>query len=362
MRFTPLLTAALVCGFVYMIILERPALLAFAGVEGGTAEAEAVAEEAAKPAIAVVAVKSTARPVTRGIILRGKTEAWRLVDVKAETTGTVVSQPLRKGTLVEEAALLCKLDSGTKEASLAEAKARLAEADANNKVSATLVERGYAAETTAIGRVAALEAAQAGVKRAEKEMEQLSIEAPFSGLLESDTAEFGALLQPGMTCARVIQLNPVKLVGYATEQQVRGLTDDAPAGARMIDGREVLGKISFISRSADPLTRTFRVEVTVANDDLSIRDGSSAEIYIGLAGSQGHLLPQSALTLDDSGRLGVRVIEDGAAFFKTVTIANESADGIWVVGLGETAEVIVLGQEYVTDGRRVTVTYKDDAS
>lgn len=360
MRLTSLITATLVCAFVSMVILERPKLLAFAGVEQGDAEVVEDAADAAKPAVDVVAVKSIARPVTRGIILRGRTAAWRLVDVKAETSGTVVSQPLRKGTVVADAELLCQLDSGTKDASLAEAKARLAEATANNNVSATLVERGYAAETTAIARVAALEAAQAGVERAQKELDQLNIEAPFSGLLESDTAEFGALLQPGMTCARVIQLNPIKLVGFATEQQVRGLTKEAPAGARLIDGREIVGQISFISRSADPQTRTFRVEVTVPNEDLSIRDGSSAEIYIGLSGEKGHLLPQSALTLDDSGRLGVRVVEDGAAYFKVVTIVNESADGIWVTGLSPEAEVIVLGQEYVTDGRRVTVTYQGD--
>lgn len=361
MRITPILTAAFVCAFVYMIILERPTLLAFAGVE--TEESQDTVQDAeVKPPVSVVAIKSTAQPVSRGIVLRGKTEAWRLVDVKSETSGTVVSQPLRKGTMVAEGELLCQLDPGTKEASLTEARARLAEAEANNNVSATLVERGYAAETTAIARVAALQAAEAGVKRAQKEMDQLKITAPFAGLLESDAAEFGALLQPGATCARVIQLDPIKLVGFATEQQVRGLSVGGPAGARLIDGREIGGKISFISRSADPQTRTFRVEVTVPNDDMSIRDGSSAEIFIALTGETGHLLPQSALTLDDEGRLGVRIVEGETASFRSVVPVNESSEGVWVTGLPDAADVIVLGQEYVTDGRKVIVSYRENAS
>lgn len=363
MRLMPILIATIVCGFVYMIVLQRPALLAFAGVETEQASADpADVTLEAKPPVSVVAIKSTAKPVARGIVLRGKTGAFRSVDVKAETSGTVISQPLRKGTLVADGELLCKLDPGTREATLAEARARLAEAEANNKVSSTLVERGYAAETTAIARVAALEAAEASVKRALKEMEQLEIHAPFAGLLESDAAEFGALLQPGATCARVIQLDPIKLVGFATELQVRGLELGNPAGARLIDGTKVVGKISFVSRSADPQTRTFRVEVTVPNTDLAIRDGSSAEIYIALAGETGHLLPQSALTLDDEGRLGVRIVEEGLAEFRPVTIVNESSEGVWLTGLGDAADVIVLGQEYVTDGRRVSVQYQDDAS
>ncbi|MBR9862782.1 MAG: efflux RND transporter periplasmic adaptor subunit [Rhodobacteraceae bacterium] len=363
MRFTPLLTAALVCAFTYMLILERDALLAFAGAETEPPVEETVEQRIEdKPPVSVLVLKSEAQPVARGIVLRGQTAAFRLLDVKAETSGQVISPPLRAGTLVGEGELLCELDPGTREATLAEAEARLAEAQANNNVSASLVQKGYASETTAISRVAALQAAQAVVERAKKELEQLEIHAPFSGLLESDTAEFGALLQTGGTCARVIALDPIKLVGYATEQQVQRISVGGPAGARLIGGQEVRGKLTFISRSADPLTRTFRVEVTVPNEDLSIRDGSTAEIYIALHGETGHLLPQSALTLNDHGQLGVRIVDGKTAEFTGVTILNESPDGVWVGGLPEQAEVIIVGQEYVVSGRRVTVTYQKDAS
>lgn len=363
MRITPILTAAIVCGFTYMLILERDTLLAFAGVESENPQEEPVIQRIEdKPPVSVMVMKSQAKPVERGIVLRGQTAAFRLLDVKAETNGTVVSSPLRAGTMVGEGELLCKLDAGTKQASLTEAKARLAEAEANNNASATLVQKGYASETTAISRVAQLQAAQAGVERAETEMEHLEIHAPFSGILETDTAEFGALMQTGATCARILELNPIKLVGYATEQQVQRIAVGGPAGARLISGDTVIGKLTFISRSSDPLTRTFKVEVTVPNENLSIRDGSTAEIYIGLSGETGHLLPQSSLTLNDGGIIGVRVVDGETAKFVPVTIVNETATGVWVTGLEDSAEVIVVGQEYVVTGRRVTVTYQEDAS
>ncbi len=363
MRITPLLTAALVCAFTYMLILERDTLLAFAGVEAEAPEEEVVIERIEdKPPVSVMVMKSQAKPVERGIVLRGQTAAFRLLDVKAETNGTVISPPLRAGTMVGEGELLCQLDAGTKKASLAEAKARFAEAQANNNASASLVQKGYASETTAFSRLAQLEAAQAAVERAETEMEHLEIHAPFSGILETDTAEFGALMQTGATCARILELNPIKLVGYATEQQVQRIAVGGPAGARLISGDTVVGKLTFISRSADPQTRTFKVEVTVPNENLAIRDGSTAEIYIGLSGETGHLLPQSAMTLNDGGIIGVRIVESGAAKFVPITIVNETATGVWVTGLDDTVEVIVVGQEYVVSGRRVTVTYQEDAS
>ncbi|MCP5072582.1 MAG: efflux RND transporter periplasmic adaptor subunit [Rhodobacteraceae bacterium] len=363
MRIVPILTAIIVCAAIYMLILERDLLMGYAGVTPALAE-EPVKDTAVenKPPVSVLVLKSTAQAVDRGIVLRGQTEAFRLLNVSSENTGQVISQPLRKGTLVEEGELLCQLDPGTKQASLAEAKARRAEAEANNKASATLVQKGYASETTAISRLAALEAAEAGVSRAMKEIEQLEIRAPFSGLLESDAAEFGSLLQPGALCATLIALDPIKLVGYATEQQVSRISVGGDAGALLIGGEEVRGRLSFISRSADQLTRTFRVEIMVPNPLLKIRDGSTAEIFIALDGEKGHLLPQSALTLDDAGRLGIRAVEDGRAVFHTVSIINDTVDGVWVTALPEQVDVIVVGQEFVVSGRRVTVTYKDSAS
>jgi len=363
MRFVPILTAILVCFVTYLAIMERDILLSYAGVPPAEAqEAKVMQALEDKPAVSVLAIKSFEQPVARGIVLRGQTEASRVLEAKAEATGLVISQPLRKGTMVTKGTLLCQLDPGTLEASMAEAKARLDEAKANNAVSVSLVAKGYASETQAIARVAALESAQAAMKRTQKQIDKLNIVAPFSGLLESDTAEFGALMQPGSPCATIISLSPIKLVGFATEQQVSHISIGGLAGARLIGGIEVAGKLSFISRRADPLTRTFRVEVTVPNPDLKIRDGSTAEIFIALDGEKGHLLPQSALTLDDIGRLGVRAVKQGKALFYPITIINDSREGVWVTGLPAETHVIVVGQEFVIDGRRVSVSYKDDAS
>jgi multidrug efflux system membrane fusion protein len=343
------------------------AILVCLGVAGFIFRNTSAEDEVAKPvenaepiskAVSVLVMKSSEQDVTSGIILRGQTAAFKSVQAKAETSGAVISQPIRKGTLVEKGELLCELEVGTKAAALAEAKARLAEATANNNASASLVKKGIVSSTQAIGREAALEAAIAGVDRAQNDLEHTKIVAPFNGLLESDTAELGDFMQPGSPCATVLALNPIKLVGYATEQQVSLIEVGATAGARLIDGSQVAGKVSFISRSADQTTRTFLVETTVANDTLSIRDGATADIYIGLAGIKGHLLPQSALTLNGEGKLGVRIAKGNIAKFAPISVIRDAAEGIWVTGLDASTDVIVTGQEYVTDGSQIKVSYK----
>lgn len=430
MRIVPLITAALVAAVLYAIVIERDDLLATVAdlsprsASEDTVEAPAEAdasqapvEERVEGTVAVIAKRSVAQEIDSAVMLRGETEASRQVSVQAETVGTVISTPLRRGTFVEAGQILCEIDPGTRPAALAEAQARLAEARArrpevearipeaearleeakarleeaqiNANAASKLSADGFASDTRVAATRAAVRAAEAGVtsaeagvkaarsgldslqaavetaqatvQRANTEIDRLTVVAPFSGLLETDTAELGTLLQGGNAlCATIIQLDPIKLVGFVPETQVNRIEDGALGGARLTDGSEVTGRVTFLSRSADPVTRTFRVEVTVPNPDLSIRDGQTAEILIASDGALAHLLPSSALTLDDGGRLGVRIVTaEDTALFKPVTLLRDTADGIWVTGLSETENVILVGQEFVIDGVPVAASYEE---
>lgn len=360
MRIFPLITALTVVVALYMLVMERSALLSFAGV---VTEASAQTEdETAQPRVKVVAMRSVAQSVDSTVILRGRTEAPRAVEVRSETSGLVISEPLRRGAQVAAGDPLCEVSPGVRQAALDEARARLAEAEINFRAAEGLREGGFAPETRLASARAALQAAQAGLDRAVEDMARLVMHAPFDGLLESDTAELGSLLQPGGLCATLIQLDPMKLVGFATELQVARLAEGAPAGARLAGGREVMGQVTFIARSADPQTRTFRVEVTVPNPDNSIRDGQSADIMITAEGREGHLIPASALTLNDAGALGLRLVDDaGHVSFAPATVLRDTDQGIWLAGLPDEIGAIIVGQEFTREGAVVDVTWREEA-
>jgi multidrug efflux system membrane fusion protein len=352
--------------------------------------------------ISVIVVDSTAEIIDSAVTLRGETAATRSVEVRSETSGQVANEPLRKGETVSEGQILCRLDPGTRKATLAdavaslaeakarvpetqakldEAKARLSEAKINFNAANKLSEGGYASETRVASAEAAVRAAEASIASAnagfdttrskiqsaeasvavaEKEIERTSLKAPFSGILETDTAELGSLLQPGSLCAKIIQLDPIKFVGFVPETQLTKVNKGSIAKANLINGLEISGEVSFISRSADQTTRTFRVEIEADNKDLSISKGQTAEILIEADGTEAHLLPQSALTLNDNGELGVRTVNDKSrvVFFET-DIMRDTMDGVWLKGLPKNANVIILGQEYVTDGVKVQKNFQE---
>ncbi len=416
MRVMPIITATVVTLALYLMVFERDTVLAFARGEkiqtqtaprptpdAPTSVAE-TGEAGDKPVMRVLARHSRAQTVDSAVILRGQTRAIRQVQVRAETTARVISEPLRKGTEVKAGDALCRLEPGTRPAALAEARARLKEAEAsrpaaearvreaasrleeariNYNAAKQLIDEGYASQTRLASTRAALDsaraalesaragqesaeaavqAARAAVAMAEKEIDRLSIEAPFAGLLDADTAELGTLLQPGALCATVLQLTPIKLIGHVPETQVDRVKVGAQAGALLVSGRRVMGTVTYLSRVADPQTRTFAVEVEVPNDDLSIRDGQTAEIAIAAAGTRAHLLPQSALTLNSAGALGVRLVGPGDIVqFVSVEVIRDTPDGVWITGLPDHAAVIVAGQDFVTAGVHVLPQWEEAA-
>ncbi|MGR3717263.1 MAG: efflux RND transporter periplasmic adaptor subunit [Thermohalobaculum sp.] len=357
MRLTSLALALLSAGALYYwFAVREPA--EDAAVTMVTAASTGAAAKQSQP-VPVMVLESQAQPTVNVLTLRGRTVASRNVSVPAETAGLVISQPLRKGATVAEGDVLCRLDPGARAAQLLGAEARLAEARVEAEAATTLSLKGFAAETTRTARQAQFEAAQAQVDLVELDIARLVIHAPFDGVLETDTAEIGSRLDLGDTCATVIDLSSVKVEGYVSEREVDQIELRQTATARLINDRIIKGEISFISRVSDPETRTYLVEVTLPNQDGRIRDGMTAELRIDLPAEVAHLIPQTALTLDDAGRLGVRLAIGGTARFVEIRIIRDEIDGIWVTGLPETASVIVVGQEFVRDGRSIAPTVVD---
>ena len=90
------------------------------------------------------------------------------------------------------------------------------------------------------------------------------------------------------------------------------------------------------------------------NPDGNLPAGVTAELLI----PGGELLAQkispSLLTLNTAGDIGIKTIDQyHRVEFYPVEIVRSDSDGIWISGLQETADVIVIGQGYVDIGTEV---------
>lgn len=290
--------------------------------------------------------------------VRGRTQASRHVEVRAEEAGRIISEPVARGARVETGDVLCEISVDNRDANLQEALSRREQAEFEYTAALDLQRRGLQSDVIVAQLKAARDAATAGVMRAELALEKTRLRAPFAGVVETRTVEIGDLLNVGTVCASVLDDTPMLLVGLVPEQLVGSIQVGAKVSALLLDGEMISGIVSFLARSADPTSRSYRIEVEVDSQHTDIRGGITAELLVNAAQIDAHLIPSSALTLDDSGLIGVKLIgPDNVVSFQNVEIIGDSTNqinpGIWVSGLRGTINLITVGQEIVFPGQQV---------
>lgn len=288
------------------------------------------------------------------IIIRGKTEVSRSVEVKAETAGRVIAISAKEGKAVNKAEVLAKIDPAERTASLKEAQALLRQRTIEHQASKSLARKGFRADTKLAKSAAQLDAARARIARITTDVERTTIRVPFDGVLETSYVQMGNYLRIGDPVARVIDLHPMLVIGAVSEKEVEKLHVGQKARVSLINGQKLKGAIKFIGRVADPVTRTFRIEIKLPNKDLRIRDGLTSQLTIPMQKVAAHFLSSALLTLNNKGRLGVKGINSNnhVVFFPIKILANKG-NGVWVLGLPKIVTLITVGHEYVQKGEQV---------
>ena len=299
-----------------------------------------------------VTVTPEIRPDT--ILVRGRTQADSIVSVRAETNGTLEKRLVSKGDRVKAGDLVCQLDRGVRETAISRARAMLEQAVHDHDGAVELQKKGYSANTRVMALKAALDGAAAGLAEAELELARTDITATTDGIVQDPIAETGDNLAVGDVCITLINADPMLFIGQVSERQVGQIDVGDPAGVQLVSGETVIGKIRYISPSADAATRTFLVEIELPNGNNALRDGVTAAAEIELEGSEAYKIRPSWLTLDDDGSIGVRVVDDnGTVAFRQLNILSHTPDTMWVSGLEPDTKVITVGQDYVVPGQSV---------
>ena len=185
------------------------------------------------------------------------------------------------------------------------------------------------------------------------ELNRTEVKAPFRGYVEM-IVKPGNFINRGEVCAVIIELDPVTFVAEVSEADIKNVVKGQTVEIEMVTGEVVNSKLSFVSKSATPSTRSFRIEAKVNNPKGVIRDGITGTLKISTNRILATKIPSSILILSDAGILGIRAVTDNDVVeFLPIQIIEDTQDGIWVTGIPNLAQIIVRGQSYVENGQEV---------
>ena len=295
-----------------------------------------------------------AEPVVRNVTLYGRTAPARSVELKSETKGRVVAIGSARGEQVDTGAVIVKLDERDRAARLNEARATVYQRKIEYEAQKPLLEDGYITEGQLAAGAANLERARAELRRAELDLQYMTVRAPFDGAVQDRYVEVGDYLDVGDPVARYIDDRKLIVTASIAEQDVAAIRNQPTAEAVLITGERVEGRIRYIAPVAQEATRTFTVELELDNSGGLLPAGVTAELTVPAGAVLAHKISPAVLTLDDDGVLGVKVVDEAdQVVFHPADVVKSSSDGVWIAGLPERAAVITVGQGFVRSGERV---------
>jgi len=347
------------------IFLEKPYLLAltiFAAMavwllSGQSAEVAvskppATAVVSTKPAPILVQVHDyQAEPLTREVVITGRTAPLRTVTVRAEIDSKVVTIGVARGARVKSGEMIVRLATEERDLRLQEAQTLVEQRQLEYEAKKSLSQKGYQSQTQIAEALTFLESAKTQVKQAKLALENTVINAPFAGVLVQRLVEEGDYVSKGNPIAEIMDADPFLVVGEVNELQRPYLQLEHPALAKLVTGETVTGKISLIAMQAESSTRTFLVEIEIPNPDGKIAAGLTAEIRIPLNLISAYKISSALLSLDDSGILGIKAVNTkNQVIFYPAKIAQATADGLWLTELPARLRLITVGQGFVRTG------------
>lgn len=300
--------------------------------------------------------------VAGDVVVTGRTYASRQARLRAETEGRIVKLAADKGDTVTKGQVIAQLEERDRRARVAEAGGRLKQREIEHTVAKSLETQGFNSKVRLAQTAADLEQARADLRKAETELAHTQITAPFEGIVFGQVADEGDFVAPGDNVFSIVDLDPIEVRGFVTEQQVMDLKTGVAARAEFHGGVVLEGTLSYIAPAADEATRTFEIEMSAPNPDFKITEGMTAQIHIAVQEKNADRISPSILSLDDDGRIGVKIVDAGNIVrFVPVKILSDHTDAMLVTGIPDQASIITVGQEFVVPGQTVRAIPADGA-
>lgn len=357
-----------------------------AGLGWQASRGTAATTAAARPIPSVIVSPPLLRRVVDQREYAGRFEPTASVEIRARVSGYLQSIGFEDGQIVRAGQTLFTIDPRPYQAAVAEAQAQLSSARAQRDLSDLELRRAeQLAGTSAVSRStldqrrqqkqaadAAFELAQAGLTRAQLDLDFTEIKAPISGRVSNRRVDAGSLVSDtGTLLTTVVALDPIYFVFDMSERdfvaygravkssELRPIRDrDVPIEARLQDddGWPYQGTMSFVDNRLESGAGTIRARAVLANADLFITPGQFGRLRLASSGERDALLvPETALLTDQASRIVLTVAEDDTLRATPVRLGARQPGGLRVVesGLRPEDRVVINGLLRARAGQKV---------
>jgi len=206
---------------------------------------------------------------------------------------------------------------------------------------------------------ASIQASQAAMKLAQRQLRDTQIRAPFDGFVEKRMVNQGELVKTQTPVIAIVRLDPLKITAEIPEKMGPWINSGETVQVQVdaYPGRTFTGRVSRISPAVNTSTRAFPFEALVPNPDAALKPGTFARVHIASSKIDPVLtLPYAALQY----RYGVNrvfVVDGGKLAMRELSVGERVGDRIEILGGVKAGErVVATDVDTLNDGMAVSVT------
>ena len=340
--------------------------LAFALAMGACSKDKAAQETEKEDLPVVKTMKVSEQDVDQLNVYTASVEPEVINNISAQMANRIKAIYVDEGMKVGKGQKLVLLDDvNTTQYELAvdNAKAALRNAQTNYDRAVELLKIGGGTQQSVDQMEVTLINAKNAVAQAERTLanarENTVLTSPISGVVTARNYDPGDMTG-AMPILTVAQVNPVKVVINVNESQLASINKGMPVDLTFNTyGDEVFkGTVSLVMPTVDAASRTVGVEITLPNSDGRVLPGMFGRATVSHGTSSHVVVPDRAVVKQQgSGDHYVYVLKnDGTVSYNKVELGQRIGTSYELIsGVPAGSEVIVEGQNALTDGKKVQV-------
>ena len=315
------------------------------------------------------AVKKQVRPY---IETTGTLNADEEVMISSEVDGIVKSVNVEEGSAVGKGTLLAVindidyvLDEKRADAAMKQAQANLANVQAEFKRKESLFREELITRqqfddisTRVILAEADLARAKATLETSRERLSRTKIYSSLNGMVKAKKIAAGDYVRTSFPLFQLIKVDPLKLLFTVGEKEIADLKtgQEVDFTVDSFPDKKFRGKVNLLYPNVEERTRTLQAEAIVPNSGRLLKPGLfvRATIYTGPT-REAIVAPLTALIYDNA-TISLFVVEGNVARERKVKTGNKYGEDIEIIeGLNENEQVVVVGQNNLSEGIKVNV-------
>jgi len=203
------------------------------------------------------------------------------------------------------------------------------------------------------------------------------ITSPIAGTVSQRHFDPGNLAIPTQPLVTVVQMDPLRVVVYFPENQIRFMVPGTQANLMVAAYPDQVfqGTIDKVNPTLDPTTRMFSAEIEVPNKQYLLRPGMFTTVILSVDSHLNTLLvPKEAVVYTEEYQENANprqeevrqvnylfVAKDGMAYKRKISLGHESGNVVEVCeGLKKEEYVVVRGLHQLNDGDRITTVKREE--